>query len=399
MSVPSRRSLEIAVNSVSDSPVVVRISRLQTRGTVSAASLLSAALLLGCNSFVQADEDGGRTDGTTAETSPAAENSSTGGFASTSTSIDPSSPETTEGGDPTVDPSDGESSDSSGGTPSPMCGNGVPEDGEACDDGNADDDDGCTSNCELSSCRDERKNGSETDVDCGGACLARCEAGEGCQSGRDCIDGVCGDSDVCAAPTCDDGVLNNMEITADCGPVCGTTPANVLLNGGFESGSDDWIVENPEVNAQQAYFNDGDPNLVTEVDQSSGSTSRWEQSFQVPEYQVGVTLVLRLRVGDRSNQADDVGGLLIGISGPGASSLVLTGVSGPDFDNNNSTQLGVDATSVGSFQTVVVEFEPTASGGHILELLEQTSGGANLDNGSGIVMDDVEVLLVNCEDG
>lgn len=175
-------------------------------------------------------------------------------------------------------------------------------------------------------------------------------------------------------------------------------PANVLLNGGFESGTDDWIVENPEINPQQAYFNDGESNPVAELDQSGNNTSRWEQGFGVPEYQVGETLALRLRVGDRQGEGADVGGLLIGISGPDATSLVLTGVSGADFENNNSTQLGVDATTESSFQTVVVQFEPTAPGAHILELLEQTSGGVNLNNGGGIVMDDVEVLLVNCGD-
>lgn len=271
------------------------------------------------------------------------------------------------------------------------------DDGEACDDGNLDDEDGCTSNCELSSCRDGQKNGSETAVDCGGACLAQCEPGEGCQSGRDCVEGVCNGSDVCAVPTCDDGVPNGEEITADCGPVCGTQPANVILNGGFESGTDEWIVENPEVNPQNAYFSDGQSNPVVEIDQSGGNTSRWEQGFQVPEYQVGVTLNLRLRVADRLGQEADVGGLLIGISGPDGNSLVLLGVSGADFENNNSMQLGVDATTAASFQTVVVQFEPAAAGGHILELLEQTAGGTDLNNGSGIVMDDVEVLLVNCE--
>lgn len=374
--------------------------RPQIRAAGSAASLLSVALALGCSDFLQAEDDGGSLGATSGSTSgmtgSVAESSSTAGGTSTSTSTNPSPSETTAGVDPTLDPSAGESSDSSGGAPG-VCGDNMLDDGEACDDGNRDDEDGCTSDCELTSCRDGRQNGSETAVDCGGACLAQCEPGEGCQGGRDCVEGVCDDRDVCAVATCDDGVLNGEEITADCGLVCRTQPANVILNGGFESGTDDWVVQNPEVNPQGAYFSDGQPNPVVELDQSGGNTSRWEQGFQVPDYQVGVTLRLRLRVSDRVGEGDDEGGLLIGISGPDGTSLALFGVSGANFENNNSTQLGVDATSTASFQTVVVEFEPVAPGGHILELLEQTAGGTNLNNGGGIVMDDVEVLLVNCE--
>jgi len=378
---------------MSDSPDVDPVRRPQLQATLCAASLWSVAALLGCSDFVQAD--GGNSSG--GATASATENSSTQGVAPTSTSSDASSPETSGGSNPTTDPSDGESSDSSGGTASGVCGDGVLGEGEACDDGNTDDDDGCTADCELSSCRDGRQNGMETAVDCGGACLAQCQPGEGCQSGPDCAQGVCNDSDVCARPSCDDGVHNGAEATADCGPVCGTQPSNVILNGGFESEIDDWVVENPEVNPQDAYFDDGESNPVAEVDRSGNNTSRWEQGFQVPEYQVGVTLELRVRVADRLGQGGDVGGLLIGIAGPDGISLVLTGVAGADFYDNNSTQLSVDATSVASFRTVVVEFEPTAAGGHILELLEQTSGGNGLNDGGGIVMDDVEVLLVDCE--
>ncbi len=216
--------------------------------------------------------------------------------------------------------------------------------------------------------------------------------------GDDCIEGVCNDSDECAAPACDDGVHNGMEITADCGPICGTPPSNVLLNSGFEFGTDSWIVQNPEVNPQGAYFNDGNSNRVAEIDRTGANTSRWEQGFQVPDYQVGVMLTLRLRVADRVGEESDVGGLLVGMTGPDGSALSLMGVSGADFYENNSTQVSVDATSVASFQTVVVQFQPAAAGAHTLELLEQTSGGTNLNNGGGMVMDDVEVLVLNCEE-
>jgi hypothetical protein len=42
----------------------------------------------------------------------------------------------------------------------------------------------------TNSCADRIKDGTETDVDCGGAC-ARCGAGRGCISGADCTGGLC----------------------------------------------------------------------------------------------------------------------------------------------------------------------------------------------------------------
>jgi hypothetical protein len=64
------------------------------------------------------------------------------------------------------------------------------------------------------------KNGSETDVDCGGACLD-CGDGEHCILNSDCAGGVC-TGGICQTPTCTDGVKNGSETGIDCGgPVCG----------------------------------------------------------------------------------------------------------------------------------------------------------------------------------
>ena len=58
------------------------------------------------------------------------------------------------------------------------------------------------------------KNGSETDVDCGGGC-GPCEDGRACVQAEDCESLVCGGS-LCKAPTCTDGVQNGGEIGVDC---------------------------------------------------------------------------------------------------------------------------------------------------------------------------------------
>lgn len=74
-------------------------------------------------------------------------------------------------------------------------------------------------------CDDAERNGDETDVDCGGSCEATCDVGEGCLTGADCTDGVCGGG-ACLAASCDDGVLNGTETDIDCGgDACGACDA------------------------------------------------------------------------------------------------------------------------------------------------------------------------------
>ncbi|PKN57414.1 MAG: hypothetical protein CVU56_11165 [Deltaproteobacteria bacterium HGW-Deltaproteobacteria-14] len=46
-------------------------------------------------------------------------------------------------------------------------------------------------------CADSEKNGSESDVDCGGAACPKCDAGDACGGGADCVSGAC-DQGVCS---------------------------------------------------------------------------------------------------------------------------------------------------------------------------------------------------------
>ena len=69
----------------------------------------------------------------------------------------------------------------------------------------------------VSHCRDCRLSGDETDVDCGGSCVA---CPRPCAAPADCESGVC-DRGVCATPRCDDEVANGEETDVDCGgPDC-----------------------------------------------------------------------------------------------------------------------------------------------------------------------------------
>ncbi len=72
--------------------------------------------------------------------------------------------------------------------------------------------------CVSPACNDHAKNGSESDVDCGGSCPP-CGNGALCGSGADCQGQVCMGG-ACQAPTCADGVKNGSETATDCGGSC-----------------------------------------------------------------------------------------------------------------------------------------------------------------------------------
>ncbi|MCK6551185.1 SBBP repeat-containing protein [Myxococcota bacterium] len=72
--------------------------------------------------------------------------------------------------------------------------------------------------CQMASCTDGVKNGAESDLDCGGACTT-CAVTARCASNGDCATGVCANG-LCQPPTCTDGVANGDETGVDCGGAC-----------------------------------------------------------------------------------------------------------------------------------------------------------------------------------
>lgn len=79
--------------------------------------------------------------------------------------------------------------------------------------------------CQAAAPADGTKNGTETDVDCGGDKAPACADGKQCATKDDCTSGVCTGT-VCQAPKVDDGVKNGDETGVDCGgtkaPKCKT---------------------------------------------------------------------------------------------------------------------------------------------------------------------------------
>lgn len=97
-------------------------------------------------------------------------------------------------------------------------------------------------------CDDRRRNGTETDVDCGGDECPACGDGSTCEEGGDCTSGVCGEDLRCAAARCGDGVRNGEETCdtggdtsgcdADCTrPECGDQHVNQARNEQCDDGN------------------------------------------------------------------------------------------------------------------------------------------------------------------
>jgi cysteine-rich repeat protein len=97
----------------------------------------------------------------------------------------------------------------------PVCGNGLTEGGEQCDDGNAIEGDACDSNCTLPGCGNNIVDPGE---DCDDGNLID---GDTCES--DCTLPSCGNGIVDGSETCDDGVNNGL--SGFCNATCdGTVP-------------------------------------------------------------------------------------------------------------------------------------------------------------------------------
>jgi hypothetical protein len=73
--------------------------------------------------------------------------------------------------------------------------------------------------CSAASCQDSQVNGDETYGDCGGTVCMPCTTGNPCKLPSDCASKVCANAK-CAAPVCTDGVQNGDEEGVDCGGSC-----------------------------------------------------------------------------------------------------------------------------------------------------------------------------------
>jgi len=227
-----------------------------------ASLLLGVACLGGCSG-----DDGGATDATLSTSMTSTSTSMTATMStSVATTTGTTGDESATGVSSTTS---AETSTSSGETstgPAPACGDGVVDDGEECDEGPSNSDEGeCTSECKEAVCGDGHigpaefcDDGNTEDGDqCPSDCLLSPECGDGiiqrgddCDDGNDdntdaclntCVSASCGDGHVyagveecddgnadnsdgcttlCAAPSCTDGLASGDESDVDCGGSC-----------------------------------------------------------------------------------------------------------------------------------------------------------------------------------
>ncbi|MDX9721041.1 MAG: hypothetical protein RBU37_09840, partial [Myxococcota bacterium] len=148
-----------------------------------------------------------------------------------------------------------------------VCGNGIPEAGEECDNGTANSDDqpdACRTDCTLASCGDGVQDSGEACDDgaansdaIADACRSSCslpECGDGVtDTGEQCDDGALNSDSVadacrtsCIAPSCGDGVTDSGE-QCDAGELNSDTQANACRTSCMSAGCGDGVIDSAEV--------------------------------------------------------------------------------------------------------------------------------------------------------
>lgn len=186
-----------------------------------------------------------------------------------------------------------------------VCGDGVAEDEEECDDGNPSANDACLPTCKSATCGDlsvqlgieECDDGNQVDTDhCTNACMyATCGdgiqgPGEGCDDGNqidkddcsnDCILSTCGDGDIQAGEDCDEGV-ETPECNKNCTESkCGDNVANEKAGESCDDGA-----ESPTCNADCSVAACGDGKLNAAAGEScddAGASKTCDDNCSVAE--------------------------------------------------------------------------------------------------------------------
>ncbi|PRP96109.1 DUF4215 domain-containing protein [Enhygromyxa salina] len=217
--------------------------------------------------------------------------------------------EDSNSGDGDGDPGDGDGDGD--GDPLPNCGDTVIDyaDGEQCDDGNADDGDGCSATCQVEvggNCGDGNlEGGNAEECDDGNT-----QAGDGCSANcqLEPLGQTCGDDMLDPSEVCDDGNLANGD---SCNPTCNLGNTTSLFAGGVGApGLLDGVgasarfgdVANLAISNDKLWVSDGANNCIRQIDIVSGA----------------VTTIAGDGAGGNSGDLDSAVGLSARFGGPGA---------------------------------------------------------------------------------
>jgi plastocyanin len=86
--------------------------------------------------------------------------------------------------------------------------------------------------CQASECGDQVQNGGETDIDCGGGACPGCMDGAMCMVPSDCVSQLC-EASTCVS-SCADGRVDGTETDLDCGGVCAACIVGKACNAGSD---------------------------------------------------------------------------------------------------------------------------------------------------------------------
>jgi len=254
-----------------------RCKLIECRPMRSLVGLAAAVGLAGClepnAKFEETDGAGSSTGtppaGTTTDTPPPPTGDPQPGTTTTTEPVDPTTmtisttAPTTMTSEPNETGETGESTSVDTGQPMPVCGDGVAEGDEACDDGNLSNEDMCKNDCTMAFCGDgyfqaeigeacddgnnDDSDGCLTDcvlAKCGDAVLWTMDMKEECDDGNGdnsdgclntCVAATCGDGYVhLGMEGCDDG--NGDELDA-CGNTCKPTPMHVFVTSNMYQGN------------------------------------------------------------------------------------------------------------------------------------------------------------------
>ncbi len=106
--------------------------------------------------------------------------------------------------------------------------------------------------CDMANCTNSTKDGSETDVDCGGPACPKCINLKVCKKNSDCVNNACVNNQ-CLFPSCSDMVADGDESDVDCGGACvmfGVVDGGTVVTGG---GCDDGKLCNSDADCTNSY--------------------------------------------------------------------------------------------------------------------------------------------------